>query len=219
MVTASVATAFVKGYEYRSLQLDGKTDNGRAVITSSIDDENLKLLLNANADVSEFYPSVKVSLRLDTANLHALHLYNDTLGFSTNLEADFISTNPDSLVGNLLIDHLALYTAGKHLVSDSIAVQASNSSSVQSLKLQSAFAKADWIGKYRLTEVPLAMTHTLDHYFHVDGFKDTAFTAQQWSVNVSLDPRSKPILAIVPELDGSDSVRAFCYLQQQRQFP
>ena len=28
------------------------------------------------------------------------------------------------------------------------------------------------------------------------------------SVNVSLDPRSKPILAIVPELDGSDSVRA-----------
>ena len=94
MVTASVATAFVKGYEYRSLQLDGKTDNGRAVITSSIDDENLKLLLNANADVSEFYPSVKVSLRLDTANLHALHLYNDTLGFSTNLEADFISTNP-----------------------------------------------------------------------------------------------------------------------------
>jgi len=209
MVTASVATAFVKGYEYRSLQLDGKTDNGRAVITSSIDDENLKLLLNANADVSEFYPSVKVSLRLDTANLHALHLYNDTLGFSTNLEADFISTNPDSLVGNLLIDHLALYTAGKHLVSDSIAVQASNSSSVQSLKLQSAFAKADWIGKYRLTEVPLAMTHTLDHYFHVDGFKDTAFTAQQWSVNVSLDPRSKPILAIVPELDGSDSVRAF----------
>lgn len=208
VVNANVTTAFVNGYEYKNLILEGKTAKGQANINSSVDDENLRLQLTAEADVTKRYPAVKMNLQLDTVNLHELYFYNDTFGLKTNLSADFICTNPDSLVGNLLVEHLGLYTAGKHLTSDSIMLETSNAASVQSLKFFSVFAKADWTGKYKLTEVAPAIAHTLNHYFKIDGFKDTVFTAQQWSMNISLNPMSKVILAFVPELEGSDSIKA-----------
>ena len=66
-------------------------------------------------------------------------------------------------------------------------------------------ADLDLNGHYLLTQMPTALEHTISRYYKLNGFKDTAFTAQDWTLRMQL--RASPlVLQFVPSLRGTDTI-------------
>ncbi|HXO75650.1 MAG TPA: translocation/assembly module TamB domain-containing protein, partial [Puia sp.] len=60
-------------------------------------------------------------------------------------------------------------------------------------------------GRYKLTETGLALQHVVNQYYRINGFKDTVFAAQDWTMQLRL--RTSPlVLGLMPSLKGTDSL-------------
>jgi hypothetical protein len=210
-MTASASVKLVegniKGYTYRNLVVDAKAKQGIMNIKSLINDPNIAFHLDATADVKPTYPAVQLMLQLDTLDLHALKLIKDTLQLHGVINADFTSTNPDSLQGKLSIYELTALRNTQRFKTDTIALNAAQENGISRVALKSEMADATLEGRYRLTEIGTALQHTINSYYQLPGYKDTAFTAQQWNLKLLLRP-SPMVLQFMPALKGTDTVGA-----------
>lgn len=197
----------IKGYNYRNLILNAKAKQGVMNLKSFINDPNISFTLDATANVKPQYPAVQLLLQLDTLDLHALKLIKDTLQLHGVIAADFASTNPDSLQGRMDVYDLAATRNTQSYATDTLSVAATQENGTGTLTLRSEIADASLQGRYKLTEVATALQHTIHQYYQLPGYKDTAFTAQQW--NLKLLMRSSPlVLQFVPDLKGTDTIGA-----------
>ena len=195
-----------KSYLYKGLLLDADLHNGSGKIVSSMHDPNITYELRGEGSFNEKYPSAKIALQLDTLNLLALHLLKDTLQMHFQLDADFPSTNPDALQGNMSIHDIAVSNATKNLHTDSMRLTAMHSDTAQQIQFRSEMADLDWNGKYKLTQVADAVKQLINNYYKLPGRPDTArVDAQDWRMTLALRP-SPLVLEMLPALKGTDSV-------------
>ncbi|RXK81208.1 translocation/assembly module TamB domain-containing protein [Filimonas effusa] len=202
-----LAEGNVKGYTYRNLILNAQAERGSMTLKSFMEDPNLSFRLDATADVKPQYPAVQLMLQLDTLDLHALKLMKDTLQAHGIINADFASTHPDSLIGKLDIYDLAATHNKQRYKSDTLSLKAEQQNGTGTLALNSEMADVKLEGRYKLTEMATALQHTINNYYKLPSYKDTAFTPQQWSLDVLLRP-SPLVLQFVPALKGTDTVGA-----------
>jgi len=210
-IHADLVEGEIKGYTYRHLLMDANLDKGAATLTSSMEDSNFTYHMDALANLAGKFPSdVKMNLQLDTINLTALHFVPDTMQLQahTELAAEFTSANPDSLVGALKIYDIKFRQDSLTIRTDTVLLAASNEQGLQAISLQSEVANLDWKGQYKLTEIGTALQHTINQYYKLPGFKDTAFTAQNWQMNMLVKPAAPLVLQFVPGLKGSDTISA-----------
>jgi hypothetical protein len=200
-----VTSARVRQYTYTGMKLEGSIADQRAQLHSKIDDEAVRFDLQAAADLAGKYPAVTLDWQIDTADLRALHLVKDTLAFQGHLAADFSNTNPDSLQGRLAVSGIGLVQGSQRLKTDSIVLVATNTAGMEDIRLHTEMADLDLNGHYLLTQMPAALEHTISKYYKLNGFKDTAFTAEDWTLRMQL--RTSPlVLQFLPSLSGSDTV-------------
>jgi hypothetical protein len=207
---ASVEYADYNGYTYRNLNLDASIAKGTADVKSVMRDPNLSFSLDATAMIKNTYPAVRMDLKLDSANLQKLGFYEQQLKLHGDVYADLSSTDPDALDGTIDLSHIIIQENGKrHAHPDTIRIVAvADSGSNRSLSVYSDVLGARLAGQYKLTEIGTALEHTISKYYHIPGFKDTTFTPQQWTLNLSARPTSL-LYGFVPEMRGSDSIYAF----------
>jgi hypothetical protein len=203
--TGRIASATVRRYKYTGLALEGSIADQRAQLHSAIDDAAVRFDLLANADLANKYPAVAIDWRIDTIDLRALHLIQDTLAFRGHIRADFSNTNPDTLQGRLGVSGITLVRGSQRWNTDSVGLVAVNNAGVQDIRLHSEMADLDLRGHYLLTQVPTALEHTINRYYRLSGFKDTAISAQDWALRIQLRP-SPLVLAVLPSLRGTDTV-------------
>ena len=202
-----ITSAIIKKYDYTNLQFDGSMADRQFQIQSSIDDEAIHFDLRASGDLKNKFPALKLDWQIDTLDLHALHLVTDTLQFKGNINADFASTNPDALEGRLKASSLVMVQNGQRLKTDSVLLLARRIDDKEDIQFHSEMADLDWIGKYKLTEIPQALQQTLNKYYRINGFRDTAFTAQDWQLQMHF--RVSPlVVTLMPSLKGTDTVAA-----------
>ncbi|MDR6341950.1 hypothetical protein HNQ91_005027 [Filimonas zeae] len=201
-----VVEANVKGYTYRNLLLNADVANGVVKANSEMRDPNIEFSLQATANVIPQYPEVQLMLRLDTLDLNALHIVKDTLQMHGVVSADFTNTNPDSLAGKLAIFDLNVLQNTQRYRPDTVAVNARQEGGDQIIELRSEMADVTLQGQYKLTEVATAVQHTINRYYRLPGFKDTAFTAQNWTLDMHLRPSTPLVLQMMPALRGTDSI-------------
>lgn len=200
-----VVEANVKGYTYRNLLLNSNLENGVVKANAEMRDPNIEFNLEATANVLPQYPEVQVMLRLDTLDLNALHIVKDTLQMHGVVSADFTNTNPDSLAGKLTVYDVNVLQNTQRYRPDTIAINARQEAGAQIIELRSEMADANMEGQYKLTEVATAVEHTLNRYYKLPGFKDTSFTAQNWTLDMHL--RASPlVLQFMPDLKGTDTI-------------
>ncbi len=205
-VETNIRSAIYKGYDYQNFSLTGNIAHGIADIKAAIKDENISFNLTANADITRKYPeALKLLLQLDTLNFNALHLRKDTLTLHGNITADMPQTNPDSLIGNIAVTGLVVYTPGQKLSTDSITLNAGVNGSQRNLNIRSEFLKADLTGEYKLTEIALALQQTINRYYHLPAYQNKNFAVQNWQLRAIFIP-SPIALQLVPAIKGSDSV-------------
>lgn len=195
----------IRGYTYHDFLFDGNIAHQHVELRSSIHDTAIGFDLHATADLANKYPAVQLDWRIDTVNLLALHLVKDTLQFRGHVNADFASTNPDSLMGRLRVDSLSLLQGSQVIATDSIILLADRKNDIQDIQLHAEMADLDWNGRYKLTEVARALQHTMNNYYRINGFKDSAFTEQDWKIDMRF--RVSPlVLTYMPSLRGTDTV-------------
>ncbi|HEY6902096.1 MAG TPA: hypothetical protein VI233_15675, partial [Puia sp.] len=200
-----VQSATYKQYTYQDFSADGSVSGGRATLQSSISNTAVHFELQASADLAQKFPALKLDWQVDTLDLHALHLMTDTIRFKGHVNADFASTNPDSLQGTLRLYGVDLLQGTRRIATDSLLLAATRDGDIQDIRLHSEMADIDWKGRYKLTETGVALQHVLNQYYRINGFKDTAFTAQDWTMDVHLRP-SPLVLAFMPSLRGTDTL-------------
>jgi hypothetical protein len=203
--SGNIKAATYKQYTYQNLLLDGNIAHEQAVLHSTINNTAVHFELQATAHLATKFPALKVDWNIDTVDLHALHFIPDTLQLKGHLVADFASTNPDSLQGNLKITGLDVLQSTRRIATDSLALIASRQDDIQDIHLHTEMADIDWKGRYKLTETATALEHTINRYFNIPNFKDTAFTSQDWTMEIHL--RTSPlVLSFMPSLRGTDTV-------------
>lgn len=206
-VNGEIIDANIKDYEYKNLLLALNLNKGNASIVSSLADPNINYHLVASAELENPFPSFKMDLQLDTINLMYLNLVKKKIAFSGQINADFEHSNPDSLEGNLLIRKVNFTYLKNTISTDSIILIAKNEIDQHLLELNSRPVKMLLKGKYKLTELGTAIEHTINQYYEIPGFKDTAFYPQDWEANFKF--KTSPIvLRFMPALEGTDSITA-----------
>ncbi len=204
--TGKVHSATFRHYRYHELEVDGAVSHQQAVLHSAINNTAVHFELQASADLRNKFPALSLDWNVDTVDLLALHLVKDTLQFKGHVTAQFDDTNPDSLQGSLKIAGLNLLNEHQRIATDSVvALTATRNGDIEDVRLQSEMADIDWKGRYKLTETATALEHTLNRYYHLAGYKDTAFTAQDWVMDIHL--RVSPlVLSFMPSLSGTDTI-------------
>jgi hypothetical protein len=203
----NLAEGRLKSYNYQGLIMDAHLENGRGKLESSIADPHVRYQLSAEADLREKYPAVKMNLRLDTMDLLALHLLNDSLQLHLNLDADFHSTDPDALQGTLKIGDLG-WTLGSHAYhTDSASLVAVHSDTAQSIRLRSEAADLDWSGRFKISQVPESFRQFINHYYRIPVSKPDSTEPENWQMALLIRP-SPLVMAMMPALKGSDSLKA-----------
>ncbi len=194
-------------YTYSNLLLEGSLDNGKAVLTSSIHDPNIRYYLNAKLGLQTTYPAVELHLTLDTLNPLALHWTQDSLQWKLALQANFSNTDPDALEGHLTVFHIGMAQPSRRLELDSIQFQATRLGAEQTMRLQSDLVQASWEGEYKLTEVSQALQQTINRYYHLPRYAPITISPENWQLAIKLFP-NPGLLGFAPELQGTDTVRA-----------
>jgi len=207
-------SAVIRGYNYHDFLFDGSIADKHVALQSSIHDTAVKFNLTASADMSNKYPAVKLDWRIDNVDMHALHFAKDTLQFRGSIHADLSSTNPDSLMGRLKMDSLLLVQGKQVLTTDSILLLADHKNGIQDIQLHTEMADVDWNGRYKISEVGKALKHTINNYYRINGYKDSAFTEQDWKMQLQF--RVSPLVLIyMPSLKGTDTIGGIIHFQSR----
>lgn len=203
--TGNIKAATYRRYKYENLTLDGSIADQKATLYSAINNTAVHFELQATANLMKKFPALQLDWNIDTVDFHALHLVTDTLQFKGHIVAGFADTNPDSLQGSLSITGIDLLRGTQRIATDSVALVATRQEDIEDIRLHAEMADIDWKGRYKLTETATALEHTISGYYKLAGFKDTVFTAQDWTMDLHL--RTSPlVLGFLPSLRGTDTV-------------
>lgn len=203
--SGKIVDAVVNNYRYKDFTIEGDIAQQQAHINAAIADSNIHITLSAAADLTKNYPSIQLVADIDSIKAQALHLTKDVLIYRGKVSADFPSTNPDSLEGNLFILQ-SLLVHNQHKVQlDSIHLEAGYRDSLQFVALKSDVVSALLKGKYKLTEMGNITSRLINPYFFVDTAKSTG---SDFDFILEAAINNSPVFtAITPDLNQLDSVK------------
>jgi len=205
------ANAFIDGivqkavfnrYTYKDLTLKGNIENGSFAVKSGMEDPNLNFNLIASGDTKDKYPTVKLKLNLDIADLEKLNLHAGPMKLRGNVDADIANSNPDFLNGKVFLSNIQILQDAEPIVLDSIRVLAFADKDSNSIKISSQFLKAEVTGKYKLTTLANSVQKSLSKYIDLKNPKVNAESDEQrlaFTLKVDNDP---VLLKLLPKLTG-----------------
>lgn len=186
-------------YTYRDLALQGAIKNSQYDISANMDDPNLTFDLAASGGFEDKFPSVKLKLNVDIADLEKLNLHAGVLKMRGVVDADFSNTNPDFLNGKLNAYNFVVATEKDQFILDTISLVAVSTSEIDSMSLRSQFVNADIRGTYELTKVGQALSNSISKYYNTGSLATIAVSNQQFEFNIRVN--DDPIIEkLIPQI-------------------
>ena len=201
-----VHTALIKQYNYRDLQVKGNISDQKANIEAGIKDPNIHFALNASADLSTDYPSLRIEGMIDSIKMQALHLTKDQMIYRGKIEGNFPVTNPDDLQGRLFLTQNLLVQNGKRFSLDTLELLAGRTDTGHYLRLNSNIMLASLEGNYKLTELGTIFQQAIQPYFAIAP-TSSVMVSSPYDFTLNAYILDNPALkALVPGLEKIDSV-------------
>ncbi|QSB26452.1 translocation/assembly module TamB [Flavobacterium sp. CLA17] len=202
-----VQKAVFNRYTYRNLALKGNIENGSFAVKSGMKDPNLNFDLVASGDTKDKYPSVKLKLNLDIADLEKLNLHAGPMKLRGNVDADIANSNPDFLNGKVFLSNIQILQDAEPIVLDSVRIIAFSDNTRNNIKISSQFLKAEVDGKYKLTTLTAAIKKSLSKYMDLKNPKVNGESDEQ-RLAFTLTVDNDPILfKLVPKLTGLEPIK------------
>lgn len=202
-----VQKAVFNRYTYRDLALKGNIANGSFAVKSGMKDPNLNFDLAASGNTQEKYPSIKLKLNLDIADLEKLNLHAGPMKLCGNVDADIANSNPNFLNGKVFLSNVQILQDKEPIVLDSVRIIAFSDNTRNNIKISSQFLKAEVDGKYKLTTLTAAIKKSLSKYIDLktpkaNGESDELRLA--FTVTVDNDPI---LFKLIPKLTGLEPIK------------
>jgi len=201
-----VQKAVFNRYTYRDLALKGNIENGSFAVKSGMKDPNLNFNLVASGNTKQKYPSIKLKLNLDIADLEKLNLHAGPMKLRGNIDADVANSNPDFLNGKVFLSNVQILQDAEPIVLDSVRVIAFSDNTRNNIKISSQFLQAEVDGKYKLTTLSSAIKKSLSKYIDLKNPKVNGESDEQ-RLTFKLKIDNDPILfKLVPKLTGLEPI-------------
>jgi hypothetical protein len=113
-----VQKAVFNKYTYLNLALKGNIENGSFTVKSGMKDPNLNFNLTASGNAKNKFPTVKLKLNLDIADLEKLNLHAGPMKLRGNVDADIANSNPDFLNGKVFLSNIQILQDAEPVVLD-----------------------------------------------------------------------------------------------------
>ncbi|MEL1253072.1 translocation/assembly module TamB domain-containing protein [Flavobacterium sp. DGU38] len=202
-----VQKAVFNRYTYKDLALKGNIENGSFAVKSGMKDPNLNFDLVASGNTKEKYPSIKLKLNLDIADLEKLNLHAGPMKLRGNVDADIANSNPDFLNGKVFLSNIQILQDKEPIVLDSVRVIAFSDNTRNNIKISSQFLKAEVDGKYKLTTLTSAIKKSLSKYIDLKNPKVNGESDEQ-RLAFTLTVDNDPILfKLIPKLTGLEPIK------------
>lgn len=165
----NITSATYNKYTYHDVQFDGKVAAQKATINLTSNDDNAKLKLKGEADLSRKYPSLVADLLIDSIDLEALHFYASTMKIRAMIHADIKELNPDYPNGTVIINRPTVATQGQNYFLDSLYIVAKpNADSGNNIKLNLEVAQAHIWGHTPLTKIGTIIQSHIDRHYQIN---------------------------------------------------
>ncbi len=199
-VDGTILKADFNDYVYTNLKLKGKINNGLYNVKANANDPNLTFNMISNGSFKGKYPSGKLKLNVDIADLRKLNLHAGALKLRGEIDADIQSADLDYLNGKVSANNFIIANEKEQFVLDSINVIATSTAEKNTLLVKSQFMNADVTGKYQLSKIATALQNSISKYYNINSnSKKTQVKDQQFAFKI--DVKDNPILLkFIPEL-------------------
>jgi len=206
----NVASAQVKGYNYKNLSLRGTASNGSYVAHARMKDPNINFSLDGKANMNKKYPSVYATLMVDSINLQKLNFSKTEMRFHGKIVADVPTANPDYLNANIKLTDMLLVQPKQRIKIDTISLVSTANADSSTIKLKAPMLYAHMAGKYQLTEIATAVQDVTDKYFNTAVAKARAkgkksYSPEQFAFDVHLI-KTPLVTQFAPSLTRLDPV-------------
>ncbi|PIF60186.1 translocation/assembly module TamB [Flavobacterium sp. 2] len=202
-----VKKAVFNRYTYKDLALKGNIANGSFAVKSGMQDPNLNFNLTASGDTKDKYPTVKLKLNLDIADLEKLNLHAGPMKLRGNVDADIANSNPDFLNGKVFLSNIQILQDTEPIVLDSVRLIAFSDNTRNNIKISSQFLKAEVDGKYKLTTLTAAIKKSLSKYIDLKNPKVNGESDEQ-RLAFTLTVNNDPILfKLIPKLTSLEPIK------------
>jgi hypothetical protein len=193
-------------YSYRNLELAGTISKGFFKASANSTDPNLTFDLVSSGSFEDKYPSGKIKLNIDIADLDKLNLHAGPLKIRAVVDADIQSANLDYLNGKFNISNLTIADANEQYVMDSITLISRSTTDSSSLSLKSQVLNAELNGKYKLTKIATAISNSLSNYYDTNSSsKKRNIEKQQLEFQIGIT--DNPILLkLIPEIKSLEAI-------------
>lgn len=205
-LNGTILKAYYNKYTYQNLKLKGNINNGSFNATADAKDPNLTFDLVSSGSFKDKYPSGKLKLNVDIADLEKLNLHAGPMKMRGVLDANIQSANLDYLNGEVSAHDISIANAKEQFELDSINVIATSTAEKNSLILKSQFLDAEVIGKYKLTKIAAALSNSIAKYYDSKPYsKKIAVAKQQFAFKIGVKD-SPLLLKFIPNLKSIEPI-------------
>jgi len=192
-INGKLISAEYNSYTYKDLTLKGTVKKGAFDVVANMDDPNLDFQLDAKGGFNGKFPKGKIHLNVDIADLDKLNLHAGPLKLRGNVDAAIDDSNPDNLNGTVSLHNFMFVNDKEEFALDSINITAKTTPDTTAIRVKSQFLHANAVGKYKITELPVAVNRTIAKYYKT-GAVDTAGTVGAQRVVFDLRLDNDPVL-------------------------
>jgi hypothetical protein len=150
---STIQSMGVRQYNYSNIKTDARFARGFFDGTFKINDPNLRANATGSIDLRKQKNLLQLKGRVDTANVHQLHLIRDELYFSTSVNINSHGLTLDSLVGIGQLNDLSIKYNDQEAFVKEIRLQSDKESSLQNLSLQSDLLNANIKGNFYFSDL------------------------------------------------------------------
>lgn len=165
--TGQFANLGFNHYNYRNISAQGSIKSKIFKIDAFVHDPNLYASVTANGNFVGTYPTVSLVAQIDSIKTLPLHFTDSAMIYHGKIAGDFSNTNPDNLIGNLMITNSIFVNNGRRIKLDTIKLVAMDSGNIKDLRIESGFLFARIKGNYKLTQMANVFKQAINPYFSI----------------------------------------------------
>ncbi len=157
-----------RGYTYNSININAKIDNSNINGQLDIDDPNIKLRYDGVISINEENTTFDFTADLDTINLFALDLYQDSISLSGKIESQFSLPLRIGDKEKISITNLVLSNPEESFLEDSLTLLADRTIDSTFISINGGAVDLYLEGIYSIRDLPSSINDLANKYFSTD---------------------------------------------------
>lgn len=212
-VTANIGQIDLNKYLYKDIRFVGKYDGTGFDGKVDINDKNLCAGFKGVVDLSQKIPVFDFDMKLEHADLNALHLAKGLKNsdFSFRMKTSMTGNSLDNVNGSINIDSLRFRNNEKTLNAGQITFISRTGNNITNFNIQSDYVNGTFAGNFKYSTIGYTIGDILRHYLpSISNFigQSTAHVANQMEMNLTVENTNEiaEVLGLPYHLEGKTSL-------------